>query len=404
MMVYNTPRALEGMKVIDSATFIAGPIGAKILGDMGADVIKVENRAVGGDASRTAGSPFIEGVASFVQTLNAGKKCICINTKDPRGLELYYDLLRETDVYIDNRPVGSSEALGLGYDKLKEINPGLIVIRVTGFGMTDSKYRDWAAFDPLFQGLTGFMAVNGEPNTPPLKAGVAVADCSGGVWVASAAMAAYIHKLKTGKGQLIDFSLACAYLALMENNVTTYSFSGVAPGKIGNKHPNVGPFNTYECSDGWVYVACGVDAQAFGLAKVIGHPELIDDERYKTPNLRVQNQDWYEVFINEWISQQTVEAAIEQLVAGGCTAGPIYTQEDVFKDDYFWGRNMLVKVDHPTIGEITIPGSPLSFCSETPAIVDKACGLLGAENEEIFKGRLGLSDEDFETYMAEGVI
>jgi crotonobetainyl-CoA:carnitine CoA-transferase CaiB-like acyl-CoA transferase len=398
------PKALEGMKVVDSATFIAGPLGAKILGDLGADVIHVENRFAGGDASRTAGSPFIDGVASFVQTLNAGKKCICINTKDPRGIQLYYDLLKETDVYIDNRPVGVSEKLGLGYDKLKEINPGLIVIRVTGFGMTDSKYRDWAAFDPIFEGLAGFMAVNGEPGTPPVKAGVAIADCSGGVWIASAALSAYIYKLKTGKGQLIDYSLTDGLLALMENNVATYSFSGVVPGKFGNRHPNVGPLNTFKCLDGYVFLAVGVPSQAMALADLIGHPELKEDERYSTNNLRAANADWIESFIHEWLKDRSAAETIEALTSAGIPAGPIYNMQDVFEDPYFWDRGMLVKVQHPTIGEITIPGTPLGHFSETPAVVDKACGLLGAENAEIFKDRLGLSDELFDQYMEEKVI
>jgi crotonobetainyl-CoA:carnitine CoA-transferase CaiB-like acyl-CoA transferase len=403
-MIGTLPKALEGMRVVDSATFIAGPLGAKILGDLGAEVIKIENRFVGGDASRTAGSPFIDGVASFVQTLNAGKKCICINIKDPRGIELYYDLLKKTDVYIDNRPVGVSEELGLGYDKLKEINPGIIVIRVTGFGMTESKYRDWAAFDPIFEGLTGFMSVNGEPNTPPLKAGVAVGDCSGGVWIASAALSAYIYKLKTGKGQLVDFSLTDGLLALMENNVATYAFSGVAPGKIGNRHPNIGPLDSFLCSDGWMYLAAGSNAQAFALADVIGHPELKNDPKYATPNLRVANQDWLEKFVKEWAGAHTVDEAVSTLTPLGIPAGPIYNMQDVFEDPYFWDRGMLVKVEHPTIGEITIPGTPFGHFSETPAVVNRACGLLGAESEDVFQGLLGLNDEKFKQYMDEQVI
>lgn len=398
------PKALEGMKVVESGTFIAGPLGAKILGDLGADVIKIENRFVGGDASRTAGSPFIDGEASFLQTLNAGKKCICISTKDPRGIQLYYDLLKDTDVYIDNRPVGVSEKIGLGYDKLKEINPGLIVIRVTGFGMTESKYRDWNAFNPIFEGLAGLMAVNGEPGTRPQKTGVAIGDCAGGVWIATAALAAYIYKLRTGKGQLIDLSLTDGLLALMENNVTTYSFSGKAPGKIGNRHPNIGPFNTFECSDGWIFLAVGTQGQANALADIIGHPEIKDDPRYATNNIRVENYEWIEEMITAWTSKHSVDECVNTFTSSGIAAGPVFTQAEVFKDSLFWTRKMLVKVNHPKLGEITIPGTPLSHMSETPGVVDRACGALGGENAEIFKGRLGMSDEDFEKYMAEKVI
>lgn len=398
------PRALEGMKVVESGTFIAGPLGAKILGDLGADVIKIENRFVGGDASRTAGSPFIDGEASFLQTLNAGKKCICINVKDPRGIELYYKLLKEADVYIDNRPVGVSEKLGLGYEKLHEINPGLIVLRVTGFGITESKYRDWAAFNPIFEGLAGLMSVNGEPGTPPQKTGVAVGDCAGGVWIAAAVLAAYVYKQKTGKGQLIDYSMTDGLLALMENNVTTYSFSGVAPGKIGNRHPNIGPFNTFKCADGWIFLAVGTQGQANAVADIIGHPELKTDPRYASNNIRVANADYIEGLITEWTSQHTFDECIQAFTSSGAACGPIYTQADVFKDPYFWDRGMLVKVQHPKIGEITIPGTPLGHFSETPAVVDRPCGALGGENEEVFKGMLGISDDEFDVLMKDQVI
>lgn len=399
------PRALEGMRVIEASSYIAAPLGAKILGDLGADVIKVENKFTGGDAARFAGSPFKDGVASFMQTLNAGKKCVTFNLKDPQGLEFLYELLKDTDIFIDNRPYGASEAQGLGYDKLHEINPGLIVIRVTGYGMTPSKYRDWIAFDPLFEGLAGFMAVTGEPDTPPVKAGVAVGDMSAAIWVALAGVTAYLHKLKTGKGQFIDFSMLDATLALMENNLSTYSFSKKAPGKIGNRHPNIGPFNTFKCKDDvYVFIVCGNNKQAFNLFDVIGHPELKDDPECQTQNDIVAQHERIEPLIQKFVDQHTADEVIDILVKSGIPVGPIYDMEDIYNDQYFWDRKMIVNVQEPTLGEIAIPGSPLANMSETPAVVDKPSDSLGGSNEHVLKEYLGKTDEEIAQYLKNDII
>jgi crotonobetainyl-CoA:carnitine CoA-transferase CaiB-like acyl-CoA transferase len=397
--------ALAGMRVVEASSYIAGPLGAKILGDLGADVIKIENKFTKGDAARFAGSPFKDGVASFMQTLNAGKKCVTFNLKDPRGLELLYGLIKDTDIFIDNRPAGSSEAQGLGYDRLCEINPQIIVIRVTGYGLTSSKYRDWIAFDPLFEGLSGFMTVTGEPGTPPVKAGVAIGDMSAGTWVALAAVTAYHYREKTGKGQLVDFAMLDGMLALMENNLATYSFSGKAPGKIGNRHPNVGPFNTFKCKDDkYVFIVCGNNKQAFKLFEVIGHPELKDDPHCQSQNDIVAYHGVIEPLIQEFTDQHTADEVVSALVSNSIAAGPIFDMEDVYNDQYFWDRKMIVKVHDDTIGEIAIPGSPLSNMSETPAVVDKPADTLGGSNAAVLKEYLGKTDAEIEQYLKDDVI
>ncbi len=399
------PKALAGMRVVEASSYIAGPLGAKILGDLGADVIKIENKSTKGDAARYAGAPFINGVSSFMQTLNAGKKCITFNLKDPKGLKLLYDLLKETDVFIDNRPAGASEKQGLGYEKLREINPKLIVIRVTGYGLTPSKYRDWIAFDPLFEGLAGFMAVTGEPGTSPVKAGVAIGDMSGGTWVALAAVTAYHYREKTGKGQLVDFSMLDGMLALMENNLATYSFSKKIPGKIGNRHPNVGPFNTFKCKDDkYVFIVCGNTKQAYNLFDAIGHPELKDDPRCKTLNEIAANYQLTEPCVQEFADAHTADEVVDALVAAGVAVGPIYDMGDIYADPYFWDRKMIVNVEDPDIGEIAIPGSPLSHMSETPAVVDKPSDRLGGSNELVLREYLGKTDDEIAQYLAEDII
>lgn len=345
---------LEGLKVVELARILAGPWAGQTLGDLGADVVKVE--APEGDDTRRWGPPFIErdgqNTAAYFHSCNRGKRSVVADLKTDEGKALVRDLAAGADVLIENFKVGGLAKYGLDYTSLAEVNPGLVYCSITGFGQT-GPYAHRAGYDFIIQGMSGLMSVTGEPDGPPQKVGVAVTDIFTGLYAVTAILAALRQRDATGRGQQIDMSLFDVATAVTANQAMNYLATGTAPGRLGNAHPNLMPYQAFPCTDGWIIIATGNDAQYQRLCDVLGAAELRDDPAFATNAQRVGARG----FLGDRLSDLTrVWAAADLLSAceaAGVPAGPINEMDQVFADSQIAHRGM--RVDPEGVPGVRIP-------------------------------------------------
>ena len=372
---------LAGIKVIELAHIMAGPVCGLMLADMGADVIKVEKLPDGDDTRRTL-PPAIAGESAAFMILNRNKRGTCINLKKPGGKAVLEKLLASADVVIENYRPGTMERLGLGYDALRKKNPGLIYCQVTGFGRT-GPYADRAGFDLIAQGLSGIMSVTGEDaGRPPVKAGPPITDISAGILAAMAVLAAYIHRLKTGEGQRVDTSL-------LEAGVTTTYWqsaiclaTGDSPGAIGTAHPLSAPYQAFPTRDGWINVGAANQANWRRLVEVLETPELAEDGRFLDNAARMKNLPALISLLSARLRTRTTADWMARLEAAGVPAGPVLSIGEMLKDPQVLARAMVVDVQHSRLGKMKTLGTPVKF-SATPGSVNRGAPLLGEHTREI---------------------
>jgi crotonobetainyl-CoA:carnitine CoA-transferase CaiB-like acyl-CoA transferase len=352
-----------------------------VLGDLGADVIKVEPPE--GDETRGWGPPFAEGESAYYLCVNRNKRGIVINLKTDEGKKVLRDLALQSDVLVENFRVGTLEKFGLDYETLHELNPKLIYCSITGFGQTGSM-KDKPGYDFMIQALGGLMSITGEPEGEPMKTGVAVVDLFAGQNAIIAILAALQARTLTGRGQHLDISLFDSQLGWLANVASNYLISGKLPKRHGNAHANIVPYQSFQASDGWFAIAVGNDRQFVRLSEMLGKPEIALDEKYATNSARVQNRDELipilrSIFItrntNEWLS------ALEK---AEIPCGPIQNFEQVFSMPTVKEREMLVTMDHPTIGELPLVGSPLKM-SDTPVKYRLHPPLMGEHTEDVLR-------------------
>ena len=393
--------ALEGVRVLDIATMAAAPWSAAYLAEFGADVLKVEAPVVG-DHQRRWGTPK-NGEGLFWKSMGRNKRSITLSLSKPKGAELFKRLAADVDVVIENFRPGTLERWGLGYETLREINPRLVLLRVTGFGQT-GPYRERPGFGTLAESLSGFASLNGHPDGPPTLPNMPLADGLAGIMGAYAVMLAlYWRDAQGGTGQLIDLSLCEPLLRLVEPSLLDFDQFGIVRGRIGNRSDHVAPRNSYQCGDGkWLSISASAQSIFERLMDAIGRPELRTDPRFAVNAARVRNVDELDQIIGAWIRQHPRDEALRLLEAAQVAAAPVHDIGEVFADPQFQARESLVELRDPAIGAIRMVNVAPRL-SETPGQVRTTGPALGAHNAQVYSA-LGLSAEEIEALRTEGVL
>jgi glutaryl-CoA transferase len=356
---------LEGVKVLDLSRVLAGPYATMVLADLGADVVKVEHPERGDD-TRHWGPPFAGGESAYFLSVNRNKRSIGVDLKEAEGLEGIKRLAARADVLIENMRRGTLEKLGLGYEALKETNPGLVYCSITGFG--PGKDQDRPGYDFLIQARAGIMGITGFPEGEPTKVGVAIADIVCGLYAAISILAALRRRGATGEGARIEVPLFEATLGWLANRGQEYLVSGEDKGRMGNAHPTIVPYQTFDASDRPIAVAVGNDAQFRKLCEAIARAELADDERYATNPARVANREELVEVLQERFSERTADEWVEEIREAGVPIGPVNALADVFSDEHVLSSGILRDVDHPTAGMLEMLASPVLIDGERPPI------------------------------------
>ena len=403
---------LKNVRVLDLSRVLAGPWASQTLADLGAEVIKVERPGVGDD-TRGWGPPFVadrEGNAgsdaAYFLSANRGKKSVTIDFTRPEGQELVRRLACSCDIVLENFKVGGLTQYGLDYESLKKVNPELIYCSITGFGQT-GPYRHLAGYDFLIQGMGGLMSVTGEPDDAagggPMKVGVAIVDIFTGMYAATAILAALVNRERGGGGQWIDLALLDVQVATLANQATNYLVSGRSPGRLGNAHPNIVPYQAFATSDSYIILAVGNDDQYRRFCAVAQSPGLAADERYLTNADRVRNRESLIPQLREVFKTRTKAWWIAELGKAGVPCGPINSLEEVFADPQVVARSMCQTVDHSHAGKIPLVGTPMKF-SKTPAGTVQPPPLLGEHTDQVLEQLLGMDQSEIAVLHAADVI
>lgn len=404
--------ALSGLRVLDLSRVLAGPWASQTLADMGAEVIKIE-RPGSGDDTRGWGPPFAKDAngadsseAAYYLTANRGKKSLTVDITKPEGQEIVRNLAAESDVVLENFKVGGLAKYGLDYASLSKVNPKLVYCSITGFGQ-DGPYKDRPGYDFMIQGMGGLMSITGAPDSAPggqpMKVGVAVADIFTGLYATIGILAALRHRDASGEGQYIDLALLDVQTAVLANQAMNYLTTGTAPGRLGNAHPNIVPYEAFPTADGYLILAVGNDSQFKSFCAVAGLDELPSDPRYATNRARVANRENLVPLISKAMMAKTTDEWIVALERANVPCGPINTLDRVFDNPQVKHRGMVKQLDHPTVGKIPTVANPIRF-SRTPITDEKAPPLLGQHSDEILRKVGGLSDEQIKRLREAGVI
>lgn len=391
---------LTGMKVLDFTRVLAGPFATMILGDLGAEVIKVEPPA--GDESRSWPPMLAKGESGYFMCLNRNKKSITLNLKTQPAREIVHELARKVDVVIENFTPGVVSRLGIDYPALSRNHPELIYCSISGFGQS-GPYRDKRAYDPIIQGMTGLMAVTGEQGRSPVKVGIPISDLVAAIYAVTAIQAAYIHRVASGEGQYIDMALYDSMVSLLTVMGMQHFATGEEPGRWGLDHIHRVPARAFETSDGrYVQVAATNDVMYPKFCRLLGVEELIDDPRFATNADRVANRDEIMPILEARMREKTRGEWLELFEAEGLPCGPILDFSEVFADPNIAARELLLPLDHPVEGEIRQLGFPFKF-SHTPASVRLRPPRLGEHTGELLKWA-GFDEQQIEGFAARQVL
>lgn len=392
---------LEGIRVIDLSRILAGPFCSMVLGDLGAEVIKIEQPGTGDD-TRGWGPPFIDGESAYFLCINRNKKSLTLNLKHDKGKRILKDLVKKADVLLENFRPGGMEEFGLGYEVLREINPRLIYCSITGFGST-GPYKDKAGYDVIVSAVGGLMSITGEPGGRPVKVGVAVTDIMTGLFAQGAIAAALIARERTGKGQKIELSLLETQVATLINIGSSYLLAGEIPQKWGSGHASIVPYQAFQARDDYLIIGVGNDRLWRKFCQVTGLEDLTDDPRFATNPQRVKNREVLVEIIEERLRTRTVAEWLQALDEVGIPCGPINTIDKVFQDPQVLHLGMVAEMAHPTLGVIKMAGIPVKY-SETPALIKSHPPLLGEHTGEVLRGILGYGEGGIAKLREEGVI
>jgi crotonobetainyl-CoA:carnitine CoA-transferase CaiB-like acyl-CoA transferase len=384
------------VKVLELAQIMAGPTCGMLLADLGADVIKVE-RLPGGDDTRSYSRPSVNGESAAFMAMNRNKRGIALNLKIPAAREALKRMAAQADVLTENYRKGALDRLGLGYEALKAVNPALIYCSISGYGRT-GPYADKGGFDLIAQGMSGLMSITGTPGGPPVKVGSPVCDINAGILAALGVVCAYVHRLKTGEGQLVDTSLYEAGIHQTFWHSAIYFATGSAPGPSGSAHILSAPYQAFAAADGWLNIGGANQPNWERVARVLGAPEWIDDARFRTNADRMHNLEALTVLMNARLKAKTVREWIAALEAEGVPCGPINTIERMAGDPHTAARAMVVALHHPAAGPTRALGLPVKL-SATPGTVSRAAPLLGQHTREVL-GEFGFAPAEIDALYA----
>ena len=375
------PAALDGLRVLDLSNQLSGPYCAMLLGDLGADVIKVEH-PVGGDAAR-AGAPHVKGESVPFMLTNRNKRSITVDLKAPEGLAIVKGLAARADVVLENWRPGTAARLGLGYEDVRARNPRVVYCSISGFGQT-GPYAPRGGFDRIAQGMSGLMSINGEEDGPPLVVPIPICDIGTGMFGLIGILAALAHRDRTGEGQHVDASLLETPIAWSVYEAAYVFATGLAPAKLGPGHRTNAPYQAFRTADGWINVGGGSQALWRDICTVLGVEPLLDDPRFATPALRAAHRRELEALLQPRFLAAPSSVWLEKFEAVGVPAGPILTYDQVFEDPQVRHREMAVEVEHPVAGRTRVLGMPVKL-SRTPGAVRRPAPTLGQHTEEVLR-------------------
>ncbi len=393
------PGPLTDLRVIEFAHIMAGPTCGRMLADMGADVIKVEP-VTGGDSTRQFMPPDLKGESAAFLMMNRNKRGVSLDLKSEGGLEVARRLVDGADVLIENHRRGTMERLGLGYEALRERNPGLIYCEISGFGRT-GPMAHLGGFDLITQGYSGIMSVTGEgEGRPPVKCGPPLTDITAGILAAMGVLAAYIERLKTGRGQRVDTSLFEAGITQSYWQTAVALATGDSPGPLGSAHPMSAPYQAFETSDGWITVGGSNQTNWLRLVEVVDLSELAEDPRFRRNSDRMEHVDELSTILGERFKARTTAEWLTLLEGAGVPAGPVASVGEMLELPQTLAREMVLEVEHSLLGSVRTVGFPVKF-SETPGSVRRGAPVLGEHTREVL-GELGYTDEQVEDLVRSG--
>ncbi len=393
--------SLEGIRVLDLSRVISGPHCCMILGDLGAEVIKVEKPHTG-DMSRQ-NYPKVNDESTYFMAYNRNKRSITLDFRHPDAKALFLKLLKKADVVVENFRAGTMEEMKLGYDELSKVNPGIILTRISGFGQ-DGPSSHRTCFDPVAQAISGLMDVTGPEDGPPIVLGTYVVDCASALYAVIGTLAALHAREKTGRGQVVDVALLDTAVSLLHTAIPDYQLLGQKLTRIGNNDRYAWPANIYQASNGrWVYIHAGMDNTFSALMKIMGREELREDERYKTRKAREANKRACDDLVQSWVSTLPAEEVVEVVSQAGIPCARINDVTEMIVDPQVNHRGMVAKVDHPKVGELHLTGPVVHF-SDTKASIRSAPPLLGEHNKDVYGELLGLTEKEIASLSADGLI
>lgn len=373
--------ALQGVKIVDLSRVLAGPFCTMILGDLGAEVIKVESPK--GDDTRTWGPPFQNGVSAYYLCANRNKKSVTVDLKTSEGINQVKQLILDADVLVHNFKTGTMEKFGLDYDSLQEINPRIVYCSITGFGDT-GPYKHLPGYDFIIQAMSGLMSITGTDQSGPQKVGVAITDVLTGLYAAIGIQAALLERTRSNRGQKLDLSLYDSAVSTLINIGSNYLMSGEIPQRLGNSHANIVPYDTFETKDGEMVIAVGNDGQFKRLCSIMGLENLPEDKRFKTNPNRVENRNQLIPILQAKFKEKPTQFWQEKCNEANIPCGPIQNLEEVYHDPQLNERNMFISIDHPVAGKIQMIGSPLKL-SRTPVTYRLHPPMKGEHNQDYFR-------------------
>lgn len=392
---------LEGIRVLDLTRALAGPFCTMMLGDLGAEVIKVESPP-GGDDSRSWAPPYIGQESAYFLSCNRNKKSITLNLRSPRAQEILKDLIKVSDILVENFRPGVMSKMGFSYDTVKAINPRIIFCSITGFGSKGPDSQK-PGFDLIAQGMSGFMSFTGEVGGGPIKVGVAIADINSGMFAAYGILAALYHRERTGEGQKVETSLFETMLAELTFQAGRYFATGQSPKPEGNRHPLIAPYESFPCADGYINIAAGNDHLFAQTCLALGLPQLSQDARFQTNALRVKNREALIAILEEKTKTFKVKELQQILDRAGVPNGPIWSVGQALTSEQAQALEMVKEIDHPTCGKIKITGIPIKL-SLTPGEIKLPPPVLGEHTEEILTKILGYTKSEVEKLKHDKVI
>lgn len=393
--------ALDEIRVLDMSHVLAGPTATMVLADLGAEVIHIE--PPWGDDSRGFG-PFVNKKSAYYVSINRNKKSVVVDIKKDEGKEIIRDLIKISDVLVENFRPGTMEKLGFSYEEVSKINPKIIYASISGFGHdTLPQYRHRPSYDMIAQAYSGLMSITGPEGGPPVRVGTSVGDIVTGYICVIGVLSALYYREKTGRGQRIDISMIDSLFFILENAVLRYTVSGEIPKPLGTAHPSITPFQAFRTKDNWIVIPIGNDNLWNKFSDAIRHPELKERKEFKTNKLRTENKKKLIPIIEKIIRERTTREWLKIFEEHGIPSSPINTIDRIVNDPHINYRDMLVELNQPDIGKIKIAGSPLKL-SETPGRVYSHAPLLGENTKEVLRNLLNYSKEKIKELESKGVI